>query len=412
MTDTQFQPILLGSDFNVYGMARAFHEQYHIKSIAYSAGRLAPTKFSSIVEVRPFENFDDDTVFLNVMREFMQTHKNNHIQYLLIACGDGYAQLVSKYKEELSQFFIVPYINYDLYQKLENKIDFYQMCEEYDLPYPSTAVADYSIKDDIQGFVEGITFEYPMVLKPNDSIEYLKYDFEGKKKAFFIESKEEMVDVLTKLYNSGYQSEMIIQDMIPGDDSQMRVLNAYVDQNHKVRMMCLGHPLLEDPSPVAVGNYLAILPDYNQEIYQLIQNFLESIEYTGFANFDMKYDVRDQKYKLFEINLRQGRSSYYVTLNGYNMAKYITEDCVFDKPFEKTIYGKGHKLWLGAPKQLIQEYVNDPQLKKEINTYINNKAYGSTVFYAKDSIFNRLINYYTFSQYHKHFKQYFKKVKE
>ena len=78
----------------------------------------------------------------------------------------------------------------------------------------------------------------------------------------------------------------------------MRVLNAYVDKNHKVRMMCLGHPLLEDPSPKAIGNYVAILPDYNQQVYQQIQDFLEKIEYTGFANFDMKYDPRDGSYKL------------------------------------------------------------------------------------------------------------------
>ncbi len=46
---------------------------------------------------------------------------------------------------------------------------------------------------------------------------------------------------------------MIVQDFIPGDDSNMRVLNAYVDENHEVRVMGLGHPLLEDPTPGAVG---------------------------------------------------------------------------------------------------------------------------------------------------------------
>ena len=29
----------------------------------------------------------------------------------------------------------------------------------------------------------------------------------------------------------------------------MRVLNAYVDKDHNVRVMALGHPLLEDPTP-------------------------------------------------------------------------------------------------------------------------------------------------------------------
>lgn len=116
--------------------------------------------------------------------------------------------------------------------------------------------------------------------------------------------------MLHRCYEAGYPDEMIIQDFIPGGDENMRVLNAYVDKNHKVRMMCLGHPLLEDPSPKAIGNYVAILPDYNQQVYQQIQDFLEKIEYTGFANFDMKYDPRDGSYKLFEINLRQGRSSF------------------------------------------------------------------------------------------------------
>ncbi|MDK7188317.1 carboxylate--amine ligase, partial [Facklamia hominis] len=76
------------------------------------------------------------------------------------------------------------------------------------------------------------------------------------------------------------------------------------------------------------------------------------------ANFDMKYDERDGKYKLFEINLRQGRSSYFVTLNGFNIAKYFVEDLIDHKPFDgNTVFGRGEKLWMEIPRSIFCNYV-------------------------------------------------------
>ena len=86
----EFQPILLGSDINVYGMARSFHEEFGITSLALSASGLAPTKYSKIVEVQTHENFDHEETFIQVLRDFASKHKDDHKKYLLVACGDGY----------------------------------------------------------------------------------------------------------------------------------------------------------------------------------------------------------------------------------------------------------------------------------------------------------------------------------
>lgn len=403
----QFQPILLGSDINVYGMARSFHEEYGIVSEAHSAALLSPTKYSKIVSVTPHPNFDEPEGFIQAMRLLMKKYQDDSRKLLLVPCGDVYTELVTHFKEELSERFICPTVSEDIQELLSNKVTFYETCENYGLPYPETLIVT---KEDFEAGNVEIPFDYPVALKPANSVEYLDIQFDGRKKAYMLSNFEEVQDILSKIYTQGYQSEMICQNFIPGDDSRMRVLNAYVDQNHQVRMMCLGHPLLEDPTPEAVGNYVAIMPDYNEAIYQKIKNFLEKINYVGFANFDMKYDERDGEYKLFEINLRQGRSSFYVTLGGYNLAKYLVEDYVLGVPFTNTEYGKSNKLWIGVPKRILKKYIVDGSDKEAAMSYLKNKQYGSTIFYDKDMNFKRylLVNH-IFYQYIGRYREHFRK---
>lgn len=407
----KFTPIILGSDINVYGMARSFNEAYGIKVKALADLQLAATRYSKIVDVELHRGFSSDPEFMKVMREKMEVYKNHPEPVILLACGDGYAQLLAKHKEELSKVFIVPYIDYDLVEKLISKEGFYQIAEKYGLPYPKTKIIT---KKDFQAEnYLTIPFDYPVELKPADPVSWLNVHFEGRKKDFTIHDEAALADVVKKIYTHGYEADLILQDFIPGDDSNMRVLNAYVGKDHRVKMMCLGHPLLEDPTPQSIGNYMAILPEYNQQLYDQVQAFLEKINYTGMANFDIKYDVRDGQYKFFEINLRQGRASFYVTLNGYNLAKWYIDDYVEDNLGDKeTVYGNKlqsqHQMWLGVPVKIFKQYAYDNEAKQDAEKLIEEGRWGTTVFYDKDRNFKRwLLMKYMFHNYYARYKRYY-----
>lgn len=406
---SDFQPVLTGSDINVYGMARAFHEAYGIESIAFAKSQLLPTKYSRFVDVHSYDDFDQEEGFRKHLLAYGQYMRKTQpdAKLLLIPCGDVYANLLSHSRDQLQDYFLFNTLDPALNHQLSMKNSFYGLCEKYQLPHPQTKAID---KEGVaRGDYKDLPFSFPVAMKPVDSAAWLKVDFPGRKKAFIIQTPQELDTLIRKSYDAGYQAEMVIQDFIPGDDSHMRVLNAYVDHHHRVRMMFLGHPLLEDPSPASVGNYAAIIPDYNEEICLKLKSFLEDIGYEGVANFDMKYDERDGQFKLFEVNLRQGRSSYHVTLNGFNLARYFAEDLVYDAPFDgRTLIGKGDKLWLEIPTGIFKDYVQSGEEKDRGLKMIQSGDWGTTLETSEDMNFSRwLMIRRLFFYYRRQYKRYF-----
>lgn len=385
-SDTRFLPVLLGTDANCYGMARAFHEAYGIKSLALGKFPLLETRKSRIVEVHTHPDFDKAPTFLSTLDDVASLYKGYYDALLLIACGDRYTELVCEHKEELSKRFVIPYIDHALKLQLENKADFYDMCDRYGLPYPATHIVTAESQEDLD-----LPFDFPVALKASNSIEWLEIDFPGKKKAFKVDSPEELQDLVHKSYAAGYTDKLIIQDFIPGGDDAMYVLNSYSNDQGKVQMMCLGHCLLEDHTPAGVGNYNAILQEGNDDLYKTYQRFLEAIGFIGFANFDLKYDTRDGQYKVFEINIRQGRSSYFTTASGCNLATWLVRDRVEGIHLETPHYHNNPTLWLHVPVDFFLDYVPKDELPR-IRRLINEGRVSNTLLYEKDlGLYRRLM---------------------
>ena len=347
-SNLSFQPLLFGGDINVYSVARAFHEAYGVKSIAYGKFHTFPCAFSAIIDYRTCPENEEDEVFLQHVNEVCAQLPDKTV--LVIGCGDSYVQLAARYKDQMPANAIAPYIPGDLLDHLINKEYFYKLCDQHGIDHPATVIYDKSMGHDFD-----LPWGPPYIAKPADGVAYWQHEFEGIKKVYICQSCQELLDALDAVYAAGYPDHMILQEFIPGDDTYMRVLTNYSDRNAQVKLMCLGHVLLEEHSPHGIGNHAVILTDCDEELELKFRDLLESLHFTGFSNFDIKYDRRDGKYKAFEINCRQGRSNYYVTGSGHNIAKMVVEDRVEhqDLPFQMT---HDRSLWRMVPRKVAFKF--------------------------------------------------------
>ncbi|MEG1381612.1 MAG: ATP-grasp domain-containing protein [Ruthenibacterium sp.] len=397
-------PVLIGADMNCYTVARAFHEEYGVDSYAFGRWAMGDTMYSRFVHFTAVADIDNAKTLLATVTAFAAKHAE--ATCVVMGCTDDYASLLMDVRDALPKNCVAPYITPVLRDKLVNKADFYTLCDAYDLPYPKTFCATKPVAAEALT-AEKLGFAYPIILKPSSSILYWKFPFDGMKKVYVAQNAAESAKILTEIYAAGYPDVMILQDMIPGDDSFMHVLTAYVDKNSKVKMMCLGHVGLEEHTPKALGNHAAIITEYNEPLMTKLKAFLEAIGYTGYANFDVKYDTRDGSYRIFEINLRQGRSNYYVTGAGYNIAKYVVEDRVLGHDLGACVLNQKETFWHSVPRAVVYRYVKDPAFVAKAKELV--KAGKETSSFGMS--YDLATNPKRFAYYLVHMQRYFKKFK-
>lgn len=394
-----FIPLLFAGDINVYSVARAFYDEYKIKPFVYGKYKTWPCYQSEIMHYNANSKADEQETFLDLVEKFAKNHEKERV--ILLGCGDSYVQLISENKEKLPSNVIAPYIPIDMMNDLIHKEKFYAMCEKNGVDYPDTFVHKKEM-----GYDFALPFDGPFIIKPSNGIEYWRHPFATQKKVYKVDTRKELEKVLDDIYTSGYEDSNIIQNFIPGDDTFMRVLTNYSDKNGKVRMMCMGHVLLEEHTPHGIGNHAVIITEHNEAVESQFKRLLEEMNYIGFSNFDIKYDQRDGKYKVFEINTRQGRSNYYVTGAGANIAKYVVDDYIYEKPMDLTIV-KEKSLWLVVPKGVAFQYITPPEYRKEMKELIRQGKYVNPLYNKADCKFKRRLtlwktqlgHYYKFKKY-------------
>ena len=396
------QPVVCGADILGYAYVRSYHEAWGIRPIVLSAVDVKLTSSSKFCDYRIEAGMnDEDGCMEAVMRVGAEIEEAGKVG-IIHGSADWNTRIISAHKEELSKYYVVPYIDFDLLDEITQKRRFYEICEGLGIDVPKTWYLDCTDADFV---LDAHAFPYPLVAKPSHSASWDLLEFEGKKKIYEIADAAELERVWRDVRASGYAANLVVQDFVPGPDTEIRSLTTFSDADGEVRVVSGGRVIVQDRSPFAIGNPVCIMSEKVERVVEDAKRFCREVGYHGYANFDIKHDTRDDTWRFFEVNTRPGKNTYYVSLGGVNFVRPIVADWVLG---EKLAYTEAYDpfVYTVIPEKVVEESVDDEDLLAQVAKRYRDGIARSPWDYAPDSLAHKAWARLSWQHQVKKFRQY------
>lgn len=399
--------VLLGSDINAYYMARCVHELYGVKTDLIAAEKIRFTEFSSIVNIHYYPDLRTEEGFKAALIDYGKTHLE-HGRSLVIPCHDIYVRLLLENANALTSYYVFNCPTLEIADSFLDKEKFYKTYANSELDFARTIYYDCSEKKTEPIPVDMV---YPLIIKPGNGIEYNKHHFEGQPKVFKATTPDNAVNFIDKVKASGYKGTLLVQEFILGDDSNLFDCVFYCNTKAKAEIATFAQIGLQEHSPTAIGNCTVLINGYNQyggtqEVVERLRRFLENIGYTGFCEFDLKYDNRDGIFKVMEINPRQARSSYYLAALGYNLIEVLERDLFEHKENTFALVDREYLLSM-VPRSVLKEQIHNEAYKAEaLKLWRKGKKVDPLKYSADHSFKHRFYLFLRAVNYKKKYRQY------
>lgn len=395
-----FVPVITGGDVGAYSLAREFHEAYGVISAVVPTSLNRNVRHSRILQAFPAGPMTTPEPVISKLKEvagILTENGANPRPLLLLGNYDHTVRFAVEHRAELEVAgYTIPYPSAALLDRVSLKENFYELCEAEGIPYPRTAT--YDCAEHTQEKAEEFAAEslasaqirYPLILKAGDGGAWADVRFPGRRKIHMVRDAEELAGLLGKAHGGGYRGQLIVQEYIPGPDSQMRLATYFCDQTGKVRLTAYGEVIVEDHSPGLEGDSRAVLTARDEVVEAQGAALLKAIGWRGFAMFDIKVDPRDGVAKFFELNPRLGRNHYYLTASGVNPVRYYVEEYLHGglRGVRHTV-AKQSGLHTTLPMPLVRRYATEEQ-NRRIKEIAEQRRVVNPFFYKADRDIRRV----------------------
>lgn len=237
---------------------------------------------------------------------------------VLFITEEDTVRTVSGRRGELSSLYRINLPTPTLLDELMHKATLQAHAEQLRIPAPKTIHVN-----DRLGLEGAADLRFPVILKP--SVKDGAYS-EKFKKAYLVNDYKALYDLYVEI--EPVLMDMVVQEWIEGDDSQIYFCLQYIDRTGHVLASFPGRKLRSWP-PNTGGTASCTVASEEEEVltYQTTHYFL-SLGFTGMCSMEYKYDNRRNQFVMIEPTV--GRTDFQeeiATLNGINIPfiAYLSE---------------------------------------------------------------------------------------
>ena len=231
--------------------------------------------------------------------------------FLFPTC-DETAILAASYFDTLREWFIYPQQSASLASSLVSKKEMYFLAKRHGVPTPEASFPQS--KEDVLGFAE--TAKFPVVVKGIDGARLKRQIGAG---VVIADNRSDLLALYDRV-EASEQSNLMLQEYIPGGDDTIWMFNGYFDCDSNCLFGITGKKIRQYP-PYTGQTSLGICL-HNPAIYETTARWMKELGYKGILDIGYRYDARDGMYKVLDVNPRIGATfRLFVDRDGMDAAR-------------------------------------------------------------------------------------------
>lgn len=252
----------------------------------------------------PHHEERDEQAFVEFLVEFGRSLGSRAVLYPL---SDRHVLLFSQYREALLEHYEFVMPTHERMVELTTKDGLDSVSRKFNLSAPRTWFLERDT--DIDAVANQASF--PSILKPTESTYWHTREIssllrkgllDGRAKVVLCATPEELISAHGQI--ARLDPRMIVQEVIPGDDSQLVYAPFYISRSGEMLGYFAGRKHRVIPTGFGSASFVETFAD--PAFMELVARVLAAVEYRGLGGLEFKQDPRDGEYKLIEVNTRFG----------------------------------------------------------------------------------------------------------